>query len=321
MAWLKREKEGILTRTDEKVGLPEGVWDKCPVCKGAITIKDLEENNFVCPCEHAHHFRIGSKEYFRILFDNKKYKELFTNLKPSDPLQFTDRKPYHERLQETTQKTKLDEAIRVARGKMHKVEVILAAMDFSYIGGSMGSVVGENIARAVDTCIKERLPLVIVSKSGGARMMESTYSLMQMAKTSSKLAKLEEAGLPFFSVLTDPTTGGVTASFAMLGDINIAEPNALIGFAGPRVIKQTTGKELPEGFQSSEFLEESGFVDFISDRRNLKRNLSTLLKQLMEERYGSRKKRPSRSKGRQNTNGVAKTPQPTNGQVNGHPKK
>lgn len=318
MAWLKREKEGILTRTDEKVGLPEGIWDKCPTCKSAITVKDLQENDFVCTCEYAHHFRIGSKEYFRILFDNKKYKELFTNLKPRDPLQFTDRKPYHERLTETKEKTNLDEAIRVARGKLHKVELVLAAMDFSYIGGSMGSVVGEKIARAVDTCLEERLPLVIISKSGGARMMESTFSLMQMAKTSAKLAMLEKAGLPFISVITDPTTGGVTASFAMLGDINIAEPNALIGFAGPRVIKQTTGKELPEGFQSSEFLEENGFVDFISDRRNLKRNLGTLLKQILEDQYGSKKKRKSKSKAsNQSANGIANAVSQSNGKANG----
>lgn len=319
MAWLKREKEGILTRTDEKVGLPEGVWDKCPVCKGAITIKELQENDFVCPCESGHHFRIGSKEYFRILFDQKKYKELFANLKPCDPLEFTDRKPYHQRLKETNQKTNLDEAIRIARGKVHKVDLVLGAMDFSYIGGSMGSVVGEKIARAVDTCIEEQLPLVVISKSGGARMMESTYSLMQMAKTSSKLAMLEKAGLPFISVLTDPTTGGVTASFAMLGDINIAEPHALIGFAGPRVIKQTTGKELPEGFQTSEFLEENGFVDFISDRRNLKNNIATLLKQILEEQYGPRKRKRSRPQSKMATNGAAA--KLSNGQANGHAKK
>ncbi len=305
MAWLKREKEGILTRTDEKVGLPEGIWDKCPTCKSAITVKELQENDFVCTCEHAHHFRIGSKEYFRILFDNKRYQELFTNLKPRDPLQFTDRKPYHERLKETSEKTNLDEAIRVARGKLNKVDTVIAAMDFSYIGGSMGSVVGEKVARAIDTCIEQRLPLVIISKSGGARMMESTYSLMQMAKTSSKLALLEQAGLPYISVLTDPTTGGVTASFAMLGDVNIAEPNALIGFAGPRVIKQTTGKELPEGFQSSEFLLENGFVDFITDRRALKKNLGTLLKQLLEERYGSKKRQNGKSKANGASNGSA----------------
>jgi acetyl-CoA carboxylase carboxyl transferase subunit beta len=319
MAWLKREKEGILTRTDEKVGLPEGVWDKCPTCKSAITVKELQENDFVCTCEHNHHFRIGSKEYFRIIFDSKKYQELFTNLKPRDSLQFTDRKPYHERLKETSKKTNLDEAIKVARGKVHKVDTVIAAMDFSYIGGSMGSVVGEKVARAIDTCIEHQLPLVIISKSGGARMMESTYSLMQMAKTSSKLALLEQAGLPYISVLTDPTTGGVTASFAMLGDINIAEPNALIGFAGPRVIKQTTGKELPEGFQSSEFLEENGFVDFISDRRNLKKNLGTILKQLLENQYGPKKKQNGSAKYKTTANGAAdQVATNKNGQSNGH---
>ncbi len=291
MAWLKREKEGILTRTDQKVGLPEGIWDKCPACKNAVTIKELQENCFVCSCEHNHHFRIGSKEYFRILFDNKKFEELFTNLKPADPLEFKDRKPYDQRLNEVSEKTNLDEAIRVGRGKSNKVDLVIAAMDFSYIGGSMGSVVGEKISRAVDYCRENKLPLVVVSKSGGARMMESTYSLMQMAKTASKLALLEQEGLPYLSVMTDPTTGGVTASFAMLGDINIAEPNALIGFAGPRVIKQTTGKELPEGFQSSEFLLENGFLDFISDRRQLKGNISTLLKQLLEDQYGSKRRK------------------------------
>ncbi len=310
MAWLKREKEGILTRTDEKIGLPEGIWDKCPACKNAITIKELEENCFVCSCEHNHHFRIGSKEYFRILFDNRKFQELFANLKPADPLQFKDRKPYGQRLEEVKQKTNLDEAIRIAHGKINKVSTVLGAMDFSYIGGSMGSVVGEKIARAVDYCRENKLPLVIVSKSGGARMMESTYSLMQMAKTASKLALLEKDGLPYISVLTDPTTGGVTASFAMLGDINIAEPNALIGFAGPRVIKQTTGKELPEGFQSSEFLLESGFLDFISDRKSLKGNISSILKQLMEEQYGSKRRNKQQNKNgqsqRHRSNGKSK---------------
>ena len=301
MAWLKREKEGILTRTDEKVGLPEGIWDKCPACQGAITIKELAENSYVCSCEHNHHFRIGSKEYFKIMFDRQKSQELFANLKPADPLNFSDRKPYEQRLKEVGEKTNLDEAIRVARGKANKVDMVVAAMDFSYIGGSMGSVVGEKIARAVDYCRENKLPLVIISKSGGARMMESTYSLMQMAKTASKLALLEQDGLPYISVLTDPTTGGVTASFAMLGDINIAEPNALIGFAGPRVIKQTTGKELPEGFQSSEFLLENGFVDFISDRRNLKNNISSILKQLMEEQYCPKRRKKQNKKGQSKT--------------------
>jgi len=310
MTWLKREKEGILTRTDEKVGLPEGIWDKCPACKNAITVKELAENCFVCPCENNHHFRIGSKEYFKMLFDNRKFQELFSNLKPADPLKFKDRKPYKERLKEVSQKTNLNEAIRVAHGKANKVDLVIAAMDFSYIGGSMGTVVGEKIARAVDYCRENRLPLVIVSKSGGARMMESTYSLMQMAKTSSKLALLEQDGLPYISVLTNPTTGGVTASFAMLGDINIAEPNALIGFAGPRIIKQTTGKELPEGFQSSEFLLENGFVDFIADRRLLKGQITTILKQLLEEQYGPKRKTKA------NKNGQSRSGQQTAKQAN-----
>lgn len=291
MTWLKRVKEGILTSTNEKVGLPEGVWDKCPVCKNAITVKDLEKNSYVCNCDDNYHFRIGSDKYFQILFDTKKYRELFSNIKAADPLEFKDRKPYKDRIEEAKQKSNLDEAIKVAHGRINKMDMVVAAMDFAYIGGSMGSVVGEKISRAIDYCRENRFPLIIISKSGGARMMESTYSLMQMAKTSTKLALLEKDQIPYISVMTDPTTGGVTASFAMLGDFNIAEPNALIGFAGPRVIKQTTGKDLPEGFQRSEFLLEHGFLDFISDRRELKSNISTLVKLTMEDKFRKSRKR------------------------------
>lgn len=294
MTWLKRVKEGILTSTNEKVGLPEGIWDKCPVCKNAITVKELEKNSYVCSCEHNHHFRIGSDKYFQILFDTKKYQELFSEIQASDPLDFKDRKSYKDRIEEAKQKSNLDEAMKVAHGKINKMDMVVAAMDFAYIGGSMGSVVGEKISKAIDYCRENYFPLVIISKSGGARMMESTYSLMQMAKTSTKLALLERDQIPYISVMTDPTTGGVTASFAMLGDFNIAEPNALIGFAGPRVIKQTTGKDLPEGFQKSEFLLEHGFLDFITDRRSLKSKISTLVKLTMEDKFRKSRKRNSK---------------------------
>lgn len=276
MSWFTRIKEGITTSTREKKEAPDGVWVKCPGCKHALTQKELREHLHVCT-NCGYHHRIGSHDYFDLLFDNKKYKELFTNLKSTDFLKFTDVKSYEGRLKETTEKTKLNDAISVVTGEMLNQPVVVAAMDFSFIGGSMGSVVGEKIARAIDYCIANRQPLIIISKSGGARMMESAFSLMQMAKTAVKLTQLADAKLPYISLMTDPTTGGVTASFAMLGDLNVAEPGALIGFAGPRVITETIKKELPEGFQSSEFLLEHGFLDMIIERKNLKEQLAQLL--------------------------------------------
>jgi acetyl-CoA carboxylase carboxyl transferase subunit beta len=283
MSWFKRVKEGILTSTKEKKEVPEGLWNKCPVCKRAISTRELEENNFVCT-EDAYHFRIGSENYFEILFDEAAYTELDEDLAPSDPLHFVDKKPYTDRLDEAQEKTGMSDALRSATGKMNGMDIVVACMDFAFIGGSMGSVVGEKIARAIDYARENRFPIIIISKSGGARMMEAAFSLMQMAKTSAKLAQLEQAGIPYISLLTDPTTGGVTASFAMLGDFNVAEPGALIGFAGPRVIKETIGKDLPKGFQSAEFLVEHGFVDFIIDRREMKQKFTTLLGLLHEEK-------------------------------------
>jgi len=294
MSWFKRVKEGISTTTEEKKEAPEGVWEKCPACKKSITRRELEENNYVCNCEFNYHFRIGSEPYFNILFDDKKYTELDKGLRAADPLHFVDKKPYEARLEEAWKSTGLNDAIRTATGKIEGMDIVVACMDFSFIGGSMGSVVGEKIARATDYAREHRFPLIIISKSGGARMMEAAFSLMQMAKTSAKLALLDRAGVPFISLLTDPTTGGVTASFAMLGDFNIAEPGALIGFAGPRVIKETIGKDLPKGFQSAEFLVEHGFVDFIVDRRVLKEKMATLLRLLAVEKTpsnGSAKKK------------------------------
>jgi acetyl-CoA carboxylase carboxyl transferase subunit beta len=278
MSWFKRVKEGISTTTEEKNEVPEGVWEKCPACKKTITRRELEENNFVCNCEFNYHFRIGSEPYFHILFDGHTYVELDKDLRAADPLHFVDKKTYHDRLEEAWRTTGLNDAIRTGVGKMDGFDVVVSCMDFSFIGGSMGSVVGEKISRAIDYAREHRFPFILISKSGGARMMEAAFSLMQMAKTSAKLALLDKAKVPYISLLTDPTTGGVTASFAMLGDFNIAEPGALIGFAGPRVIKETIGKDLPKGFQSAEFLVEHGFVDFIVDRRVLKEKLSILLK-------------------------------------------
>jgi acetyl-CoA carboxylase carboxyl transferase subunit beta len=284
MSWFKRAKSGILTTTEEKKEVPEGVWEKCPACKKLITRRELEENNFVCTCEHHYHFRIGSEPYFRILFDRHQYLELDKDLMPADPLHFFDKKPYIDRLEEAWHNTGLNDAIRTATGKMGGIDIVVACMDFSFIGGSMGSVVGEKISRSIDYARENRFPLIIISKSGGARMMEAAFSLMQMAKTAAKLALLDIAKVPYISLLTDPTTGGVTASYAMLGDFNIAEPGALIGFAGPRVIKETIGKDLPKGFQSSEFLLEHGFVDLILDRRDLKEQLTNLLTILAEDK-------------------------------------
>ena len=276
MSWFKRVKGGIRTETKDKKPTPDGLWYKCKNCKKPTSTKEFELNLFVCPhCNH--HERIGSKEYFNILFDEGKFKELDANLSSGDPLKFEDTKTYPDRIKASKAKSGLTDAVRTATGKINGLRVSMAVMDFAFIGGSMGSVVGEKIARAIDVALDQKLPLIIISKSGGARMMEAAFSLMQMAKTSSKLALLAEEKLPYISVLTDPTTGGITASFAMLGDVNIAEPNALIGFAGPRVIKETIGKDLPKGFQRSEFLQEKGFVDFIVDRKNLKEKIYTVL--------------------------------------------
>ncbi len=275
MGWFKRLKEGITTATKHKKAAPDGVWYKCDVCKEASTMKEMKENLFLCPHCDAH-TRIGSYDYFDLLFDGR-YEVLFDNLTALDTLEFVDMKPYIERLEEAVLKTNLKEAMSVAEGKINKRPLVIAAMDFRFIGGSMGAVVGEKISRSVDHCIANQIPLLIISKSGGARMMESAFSLMQMAKTSAKLSQLAAAKLPYFSLMTDPTTGGVTASFAMLGDINMAEPGALIGFAGPRVIRETIKQDLPEGFQNSEFLMEHGFMDFIVHRKELKEKLSDLL--------------------------------------------
>ncbi|WP_293956368.1 MULTISPECIES: acetyl-CoA carboxylase, carboxyltransferase subunit beta [unclassified Sphingobacterium] len=277
MSWFKREKAGISTATANKKEAPDGMWNKCPTCKKPLLHLEQVENDYVCQyC--GHHLRIGSKEYFSILFDNNEFTELFPNLSSGDPLKFFDSKPYPERLKESQAKTGLKDALRSGHGKMNGQDIVIACMDFSFIGGSMGSVVGEKIARSIDYCIEHKIPFMLISKSGGARMMEAAFSLMQMAKTSAKLALLAKAGLPYVCLLTDPTTGGVTASYAMLGDVNIAEPGALIGFAGPRVIKETIKKDLPKGFQTSEFVLEHGFLDFIVDRRQLKNKVATYLK-------------------------------------------
>jgi acetyl-CoA carboxylase carboxyl transferase subunit beta len=276
MSWWKRIREGITTTTREKKEAPDGIWFKCPNCKTTITHKELTANLHICT-NCGYHERIGSTEYFKILYDEEKYQLLFDNLIPVDKLKFTDLKSYESRLEETWQKTHLKDAMQVAVGKINELDLVTACMDFNFIGGSMGSVVGEKIARSIDYCIEHKMPLLIISKSGGARMMESAFSLMQMAKTSAKLTQLADARLPYISLLTDPTTGGVTASYAMLGDLIIAEPGALIGFAGPRVIKETIKKDLPEGFQRSEFLLEKGFLDFIVNRNELKQKLSNVL--------------------------------------------
>lgn len=272
-AWFKRIKKGIFTETKEKKEMPDGLWKKCPECKVAETQTKLEENNFVCPHCGFHH-RINAKEYFDILFDEGKFEELFGNIQSKDELQFVDLQPYHSRLEKAQKTTGLRDAMTVGVGDLNGKKIVIACMNFNFIGGSMGSVVGEKISRGIDYAIEHHLPFMIISKSGGARMMESAFSLMQMAKTSAKLTQLANAHLPYISLLTDPTTGGVTASYAMLGDINIAEPKALIGFAGPRVIKETIKKDLPEGFQRSEFLLEHGFLDFIVERNQLKDTLS-----------------------------------------------
>ena len=267
MSWFKRKTKGIQTSTEEKKDIPQGLWYKSPTGK-IIETEELAQNFYISP-EDGYHVRIGSKEYFEILFDGK-FSELDKTMRSKDPLDFEDTKKYKDRLKEAQKKTDLYDAVRCAVGKSKGRELVVACMDFDFIGGSMGSGVGEKIARGIDYAINNRLPFMMISKSGGARMMEAAFSLMQMAKTSAKLAQLDDAGLPYISLCTDPTTGGVTASFAMLGDINIAEPGALIGFAGPRVVKDTTGKELPEGFQTAEFVQEHGFLDFIVNRKELK---------------------------------------------------
>lgn len=279
MAWFKREKKGIITSTEDKKEAPDGMWNKCPNCKKALHYAEQVENKYVCHyCDY--HLRIGSKEYFSILFDNNEYTELFANLRSADPLNFKDTKDYTDRLEESYIKTGLNDAIRAGVGKIEGQNLIIACMDFNFIGGSMGSVVGEKIARSIDYSMKHKIPFLMISKSGGARMMEAAFSLMQMAKTAAKLALLSQAKIPYISLLTDPTTGGVTASYAMLGDINISEPGALIGFAGPRVIKETIKKDLPKGFQTAEFVQEHGFLDFIIDRRKMKSRLATFLKMM-----------------------------------------
>lgn len=275
MSWFKRLKEGIQTATKNKKETPDGLWHKCIRCSEMTTIKELRERLYICPkCDY--HTRISSTDYFEILFDGK-YTRLFDEIKSVDVLEFSDIKSYKSRLDDAYKKTKLNDSMSVATGKVNKLPLTVACMDFGFIGGSMGAVVGEKISRAIDYCIANRTPLMIISKSGGARMMESAYSLMQMAKSSAKLTLLAKEGLPYFSFMTDPTTGGVTASYAMLGDINFSEPEALIGFAGPRVIKETIKRDLPEGFQTAEYLLEHGFLDFIVHRKDLKCKISDLL--------------------------------------------
>jgi acetyl-CoA carboxylase carboxyl transferase subunit beta len=279
MPWFKRSKENI-SPDSEKRDLPNGLWEKCLGCVEIIHSKQLEANLWTClKCNY--HFRIGSSEYIQILLDKGSFKELNKKMRSSDPLNFEDTKKYKDRITSTVKKVGLHEAIKIGTGKLESREVAFGCMDFKFIGGSMGSVVGEKVARVTDKAFKNKIPLIIVSESGGARMMEGAYSLMQMAKTSSRLARLAGAGIPYISVLTDPTTGGTTASYAMLGDINIAEPKALIGFAGPRVIKQTIGKDLPEGFQRSEFLLEKGFVDIICPRKDLKPTINNLIESMV----------------------------------------
>ncbi|MGG5505370.1 MULTISPECIES: acetyl-CoA carboxylase, carboxyltransferase subunit beta [unclassified Myroides] len=275
MAWFKRKEKGIQTPTEDKKDIPKGLWYKSPTGK-IIDSEELEKNLWVSP-EDGYHVRIGSKEYFEILFDNGDYKEIAKSLSSKDMLKFEDTKKYVDRIKEATSKTQLNDAVRVAVGNSKGEKLVVAAMDFAFIGGSMGSVVGEKIARGIDYALKHKIPFLMISKSGGARMMEAGFSLMQMAKTSAKLTQLSDAKIPYISLCTDPTTGGISASFAMLGDINIAEPGALIGFAGPRIVKDTTGKDLPEGFQTSEFLLEHGFLDFITHRKELKKNVNLYL--------------------------------------------
>lgn len=281
MSWFKRKDENI--QTDTRKEMPEGVWIKVPTTGETIHRRELEDNLWVDPLS-GYHFRIGSEKYFDIIFDKGKFEELGHEIQPTDPLEFEDRKKYKDRLKEYQKKTGLSDAARVGVGKMNKLDIVVACMDFSFIGGSMGSVVGERLGIAIDHARENKFPLIIISQTGGARMMESVLSLMQMAKTSAKLAQLEEAKVPYISYMTDPTTGGVTASYAMLGDFNVAEPGALIGFAGPRVIRQTIGRDLPEGFQTAEYLLEHGFLDFIVPRNEMKAKLTKLLKLVLHKK-------------------------------------
>ena len=278
MGWFKRIKDGITTSTKDKKETPEGLWFKCPTCSELTPTEEHIDNLHVCKC--GYHGRIGAQEYLKLLFDNgkNKFTEFNTKISPTDPLKFEDTKKYKDRIKASQEKTGLKDAVTTAYGTINKQKVVIACMNFSFIGGSMGSVVGEKIALAIDRAIETDSAMIIISKSGGARMMEAAFSLMQMAKTSAKLTQLSKAKLTYISLLTDPTTGGVTASYAMLGDFNIAEPGALIGFAGPRVVKETIGKDLPEGFQTSEFVLEHGFLDLIVERKDLKSKISQLLK-------------------------------------------
>ena len=278
-SWFKRAQKGILTKTSEKKEIQEGLWTKCPECKFTCPTSDLQQNKFVCPQCNFHH-RIGSEEYFDILFDDQEFTELFANIKSKDYLGFTDLKPYGKRLEDIWKKTDLHDSIRIGTGKVDGEGMVICCMDFDFIGGSLGSVMGEKISRAADHCLENKLPMIMICKSGGARMMESAFSLMQLAKISGKLSQLTDAKIPYITYLTDPTFGGVTASFGMLGDLNTAEPGALIGFAGPRVIKETIKKDLPEGFQRSEFLLEHGFLDMIIDRKNMKEKLGQIIRLL-----------------------------------------
>ena len=278
MAWFRRSKESISSESQKK-DTPEGLWAKCESCGEMVHKKVLEQNLWVC-AKCNFHFRIGSKEYFSLLLDSGSFREMDRKMTSKDPLNFTDTKRYKDRVKDSIKKSGLNDAVRCGTAKIKKRDVVIACMDFAFIGGSMGSVVGEKISRAVDKAFRTKTPLIIISSSGGARMMEAAYSLMQMAKTSAKLARLSDAHVPYISVMTDPTTGGVTASFAMLGDIHIAEPGALIGFAGPRVIKQTIGKDLPPGFQKAEFVQEKGFIDLVVNRKDLRETLSKLLEKI-----------------------------------------
>lgn len=279
MAWFSRKQKGINTPTQEKLEAPDGLWHKCSNCKALQLTENFQKNHYVC-LECGYHERIGSREYFDLLFDEGQFDEFNVSLISSDPLEFADKEPYPAKIDRAQKKTGLQDAVRTAKGKVGGKDLVIACMDFSFIGGSMGSVVGEKIARAIDRSLQEQVPFMCISKSGGARMMEAGFSLMQMAKTSAKLAQLEKARIPYLSLLTHPTTGGVTASFAMLGDLNFAEPGALIGFAGPRVIRETIGRDLPQGFQTTEYLVEHGFLDFSIHRRKLKETLTDLLDML-----------------------------------------
>lgn len=279
MAWFLRKKKNILTSIDDRKDLPKGLWYRTPSGK-IIDTEELKKNAYVSP-EDGYHVRIHSKEYFEILFDNGEFSEMNIKMMSKDPIEWEDCKKYKDRVKETIKKTNLYDAIRTGVGKMKGINTVISCMDFSFIGGSMGSVVGEKIYRAIKYCIEKKIPYILISKSGGARIMESSFSLMQMAKTIAMLTQLRESHIPYISVLTDPTTGGVTASYALLGDVNIAEPGALIGFAGPRVIRETIGKDLPEGFQTSEFLMDHGFIDLISSRKKLKKNISNLISMMM----------------------------------------